>query len=77
MSHPDCIDGHVCQVPSGKACIEPGCALPAGTRWGPYWCPDHDRERLDRITASLTALDGAAKRQDLVKEMLAEPEALF
>ena len=29
---------------------------PAGTPWGPYWCPACDVERLDRITAQLEDL---------------------
>lgn len=48
-SHPNCVDGHVCQEPSGRACIEHGCDQQAGTLWGPLWCPDHDFERLERI----------------------------
>lgn len=55
-SHPNCVSGHVCQVPTGRECIEDGCHGPAGTWWGPLWCPEHDRERLDRINASLAAL---------------------
>lgn len=58
-AHPKCVDGHVCQEPSGRTCIESGCNEAAGTRWGPYWCPDHDRERLDRIGASLDRILGA------------------
>lgn len=56
MSHPNCSSGHVCQKPSGRACIETECGEAAGTLWGPYWCPEHDRERLDRITASLESI---------------------
>lgn len=52
-SHPKCRDGHVCQVPSGRTCLD--CDQPAGTRWGPYWCPDCDKKRLDRITVNLNA----------------------
>lgn len=57
-SHPACRseEGHICQKPSGRLCIENGCPEPAGTFWGPYWCPRHDMERLDRITASLEGL---------------------
>lgn len=53
MSHPHCAAGHVCQRPSGHECIEPGCHAPAGTAWGPLWCPEHDQERLDRISGQL------------------------
>jgi len=58
MSHNICIDTghHVCQEPSGRACHVSECSEPAGTWWGPYWCPDHDQERLDRIEASLESI---------------------
>ena len=41
---------------SERKCVEPDCDEPAGTPWGPYWCPTHDRERLDRISANLDAM---------------------
>lgn len=58
VSHPKCQTeaGHVCAQPSGWPCHEPRCPKPAGTAWGPYWCPRHDQERLDRVTAELEAL---------------------
>lgn len=52
-AHPNCTTAHACQRPSGRVCVEPGCNLEAGTLWGPYWCPDHDRDRLNGITATL------------------------
>lgn len=52
-AHPKCTGGHVCQQPSGRLCVEQGCNEAAGTLWGPYWCPEHDRQRLDRISANL------------------------
>jgi hypothetical protein len=55
-AHPRCTDGHVCQKPSGAPCIEPGCNEPAGTLWGPLWCPDHDRERIARVDRNLRAI---------------------
>jgi hypothetical protein len=57
-SHPQCHgpDGHICQQPSGQQCIEPDCRNPAGTIWGPLWCPDCDVERLDEIGAQFAAL---------------------
>jgi hypothetical protein len=57
-SHPHCggPDGHVCQRPSGRTCIEPECEQPAGTLWGPLWCPEHDQERLDRVSNRLEDL---------------------
>jgi hypothetical protein len=56
MSHPNCTNGHVCQVPSGRKCVD--CGEPAGTKWGPYWCPDCDKKRLDRVTANLDSIMG-------------------
>lgn len=61
MSHPDCVRKswgvlHYCQIPSGRECVEIGCDREAGTQWGPLWCPDHDLERLDRVTKSLEGL---------------------
>ena len=57
-SHPNCWAGdhydHECHQPSGRTCID--CDQPAGTPWGPYWCPDCDVRRLDRITTNLEAL---------------------
>ena len=32
------------------------CNEPAGTLWGPYWCPEHDKERLDRISRNLVEI---------------------
>lgn len=42
-------------APSGKECVD--CGEPAGTPWGPYFCPDCDDKRLDRISASLKQID--------------------
>lgn len=55
-SHQECTNGHICQDPSGLICAKPGCDEKAGTWWGPYWCPEHDKERLDRISDSLDAI---------------------
>lgn len=49
-------EGHVCQVPSGLKCVESGCDRDAGTLWGPSWCPEHDEERLARISREMQAL---------------------
>jgi hypothetical protein len=62
-AHPNCTDVHVCQKPSGRSCDVVGCPEPAGTLWGPYWCPDHDRERLNRIAASLTRIAETAPEE--------------
>lgn len=57
-SHPGCWQGdhyqHICHQPSGMLCID--CDRPAGTPWGPYFCPEHDVDRLDRISNQLEAL---------------------
>ena len=57
-SHPECWQGdhyeHSCHEPSGRSCVE--CGAPAGTPWGPYFCPECDVVRLDRIEANLLAL---------------------
>lgn len=60
-AHPNCQgpDGHVCQVPSNKPCYEKDCTEPAGTLWGPHWCPDHDQERIERITAQMKDMQAA------------------
>lgn len=57
-AHPKCQGpaGHICQQPSGRVCIEAGCARAAGTWWGPMWCPQHDEERLNRVSASLESI---------------------
>jgi len=56
-SHPNCwVEDryeHICMKPTGKYCIEQGCHRVAGTDWGPLWCPEHDVERLDRISGNL------------------------
>ena len=59
MSHAMCADGHKCQKPSGRVCIESPCPEPAGTFWGPYWCPDHDQARLDGISKGFDEIASA------------------
>lgn len=57
-SHRKCWTGteyrHVCQKPSGRACVD--CGQPAGTDWGPMWCPDCDVKRLDNVSAGMESL---------------------
>ena len=43
-------------APSGRTCAEPGCDKPAGTPWGPYWCPDCDDERMERVSRGLESV---------------------
>jgi hypothetical protein len=65
QSHPGChgTEGHTCQRPSGYTCVEAGCGEPAGTLWGPLWCPVHDAARLDGISQSLTDIAGSLDRE--------------
>ena len=60
-AHPRCArpDGHTCQQPSGRTCIEQGCDEPAGTLWGPLWCPEHDADRLNHASRQMESLLGA------------------
>jgi hypothetical protein len=62
QSHPNCHTeaGHVCQKPSGRACVE-GCGRQAGTLWGPYWCPECDMKRLDRVSAGFDTISASLK----------------
>ena len=57
-SHRKCWTGteyrHVCRKPSGRMCVD--CRRPAGTDWGPMWCPDCDVKRLDRVGAQMESL---------------------
>lgn len=60
-AHPICwrkdhYEHHDCRRPNGHHCIEDGCEEPAGTLWGPYWCPEHDVERLDRVYRGILRL---------------------
>jgi hypothetical protein len=57
-SHSRCTETgrHVCQRPSGGVCVESACEEQAGTLWGPMWCPEHDKERLDRVSDSLDSM---------------------
>ncbi len=63
-SHSKCWRGdryeHICQKPSGRKCVDYG--KPAGTSWGPIWCPDCDVKRLDRISASLEEISSHFSR---------------
>ena len=40
----------------GNSCIENGCERPAGTAWSPYWCFEHNVERMERVVRQLTEL---------------------
>ncbi len=34
---------------TGEPCIREGCDKPAGTAWSPYWCFEHNVERMKFI----------------------------
>lgn len=60
-SHQQCWSGdhyiHICRQPSGRTCVD--CDRPAGTLWGPLWCPDCDVIRLDRCSAGFAEIAAA------------------
>jgi hypothetical protein len=65
-SHPGCWEGdryvHItCRNSSGRTCLD--CDQPAGTLWGPYWCPDCDVKRLDRCSAGFAEIKAAFEEQ--------------
>lgn len=47
-------DGYSEKYRSGEKCVE--CGKPAGTAWGPYFCPPCDIARKERISRQLEAL---------------------
>lgn len=49
LSHPGYDERHR----SGQRCWEDGCDDPAGTAWGPHFCPKHDMERKMKISEGL------------------------
>ncbi len=56
--------GNSAKYRTGKKCIEEGCENLAGTYWGPYWCFQHNVERIDRINASFAKLvDGKLNKE--------------
>lgn len=36
-----------------RKCYEPDCENEAGGPWSPYWCPECDRQRVERISRQL------------------------
>ena len=56
---------HVCQQPSGHLCGEQPCDLKAGTDWGPFFCPDHDVQRLERVSAGLADIAATLRRREV------------
>lgn len=55
MSYSDPSDpGNGAHYHTGKKCVD--CDRPAGTAWSPYWCHPCNVRRIDRINASLKAL---------------------
>lgn len=41
---------------TGEMCIVPGCKEPAGTKWGKFWCFDHNVERIIKINSQFESL---------------------
>lgn len=67
--HPGCWDDdtgwyvHTCHEPSGRTCIGWDCDEPAGTPWGPFFCPACDVARLAEIGAELERIQAEAWRR--------------
>jgi hypothetical protein len=49
---------------TGEVCIERGCDKPAGTAWSPWWCFEHNVERMRRITTRLEGLASTGEVRD-------------
>ena len=60
FNDPDC-EGNSPAHHTGKPCTEQGCDNPAGTGWGPYWCFEHNVERIERIDRQLHDLADAPR----------------
>lgn len=56
-SHP----GNSPMYQTGMTCVVKGCDKPAGTWWSPYWCFEHNVERIRRISANLDDIIAKAK----------------
>lgn len=56
VTHPD-VPFPLTPVPAKKQryCADCG-ALVTHRAWSPYWCPKHDKERVDRISAQMAKL---------------------
>lgn len=42
---------------TGKDCVEPGCAQPAGTAWSSLWCRECNARRLDRMKEAVLCIE--------------------
>lgn len=42
---------------SGRLVRHEPCDKPAGTAWSPYWCVEHNIERMNRINNGLAMLE--------------------
>lgn len=49
-------------APSGLKCAD--CGEPAGTPWGPYWCPDCDDKRVARIDKGMNEIQANFDRME-------------
>lgn len=68
--NPD-FEGNSEKYHTGKKCTVKGCDHPAGTWWSPFFCFEHNVERLKRITAGLDEAVKKAEVQALVDEATA------
>lgn len=66
-------EGNSAKYHSGEPCHTKGCEAPAGTAWSPYWCFQHNVERIDRISATL---ENELQRMELIKLVNQETESL-
>jgi hypothetical protein len=50
---------------TGKQCYVHGCTNPAGTAWSPYWCFEHNVERIRCVDKQLSDIvAGHRKREE-------------
>lgn len=59
-------EGNSAKYYTGKYCITKGCKAPAGTKWSPLWCFEHNVARMDRISSQLEDFVERAKFSALV-----------
>lgn len=62
--------GNSSKYHTGKPCIEKDCDNPAGTTWSPYWCFEHNVERIKRIDKSFEDIISSLEKKK--KEMESE-----
>lgn len=65
-------EGNAAKYHSGKPCIVKGCVEPAGTWWGPSWCPF--RARLPRSHQNLHRIRTSRRRRQAHRLGVGGPE---